>query len=71
MKKILTIALLPFIFLIFIAATPTVKEPAVLIFSKTNGYHHACIPVGIAAIQKLGKENGFDGRYNDGFTPLQ
>ena len=35
-------------------------KPAVLIFSKTNGYHHACIPVGAAAIMKLGRENGFD-----------
>jgi type 1 glutamine amidotransferase len=36
------------------------SKPKVLIFSKTNGYHHACIPVGIEAIKKLGTENGFD-----------
>ena len=35
-------------------------HPKVLIFSKTTGFHHASIPDGIAAIQKLGKENGFD-----------
>ena len=35
-------------------------KPKVLIFSKTNGYHHASIAAGILAIQKLGAENGFD-----------
>jgi type 1 glutamine amidotransferase len=59
MKKLITIAILPVIFFIFIAAKPADKKPSVLIFSKTNGYHHACIPVGIEAIKKLGQENGF------------
>ena len=31
----------------------------VLVFSKTNGFHHSSIPNGKEAIQKLGKENGF------------
>ncbi|HEY4335820.1 MAG TPA: ThuA domain-containing protein [Puia sp.] len=35
-------------------------NPKVLIFSKTNGYRHASIVPGIAAIKKLGSENGFD-----------
>lgn len=35
------------------------KSPAVLVFSKTEGYRHASIPDGRKAIQKLGKENGF------------
>src|SRR5258708_30194099 len=35
-------------------------RPKVLIFSKTNGYHHASIAAGIVAIKKLGAENGFD-----------
>ncbi len=35
-------------------------KPKVLVFSKTMGYKHASIPTGIAAIQKLGKENGFE-----------
>lgn len=39
------------------------KTPApnqrVLVFSKTLGWHHSCIPFGIAAIQKLGKDNDF------------
>ncbi|WP_380286221.1 ThuA domain-containing protein [Hymenobacter monticola] len=34
-------------------------RPAVLVFSKTNGFHHASIPVGIRAIQQLGRENKF------------
>src|SRR5688572_11250797 len=33
--------------------------PRVLVFSKTTGWKHSCIPFGIAAIQKLGQENGF------------
>jgi cytochrome c len=35
------------------------NESSVLIFSKTKGYYHESIPAGIAAIQKLGSENGF------------
>ena len=34
-------------------------NPRVLVFSKTAGFRHSSIPNGIAAIQKLGKENGF------------
>ncbi|HLU84326.1 MAG TPA: ThuA domain-containing protein, partial [Vicingaceae bacterium] len=34
--------------------------PKLLVFSKTAGYKHASIPAGIAAIEKLGKENGFE-----------
>jgi type 1 glutamine amidotransferase len=35
-------------------------RPKVLIFCKTNGYHHASIAAGTVAIKKLGAENGFD-----------
>lgn len=35
-------------------------KPKVLIFCKTNGYHHASIAAGTAAIRKLGEQNGFD-----------
>ena len=35
-------------------------KPRILVFSKTAGFKHASIPVGITAIQKLGSENGFD-----------
>src|SRR6202453_4936560 len=34
-------------------------QPRVLIFCKTNGYHHASISTGIAAIRLLGTKNGF------------
>ena len=44
----------------FAAFTHKSANPKILIFSKTNGYRHASIPVGIAAIKKLGTENGFD-----------
>src|SRR5688572_1686419 len=32
----------------------------VLVFGKTEGYHHTSIPTGMAAIQKIGAENKFD-----------
>ena len=32
----------------------------ILVFSKTNGFRHSSIPNGKTAIEKLGKENGFD-----------
>jgi cytochrome c len=35
------------------------QEPRVLVFSKTAGFRHSSIPNGIAAIRKLGQENGF------------
>ena len=38
------------------SAAPLTK---VLVFSKTAGFRHDAIPAGIAALQKLGAENGF------------
>src|SRR5881628_1596851 len=35
------------------------QEPRVLVFSKTAGYRHSSIPNGIAAVRKIGQENGF------------
>ncbi|MBC9911517.1 ThuA domain-containing protein [Chitinophaga varians] len=35
-------------------------QPRVLVFTKTTAFRHASIPAGIAALQKLGKENGFE-----------
>lgn len=35
-------------------------KPKILVFTKTAGFHHESIPQGVAAIQKLGTENGFD-----------
>ncbi|MGV8879234.1 MAG: ThuA domain-containing protein [Sphingobacteriaceae bacterium] len=42
-----------------VAAVVKAKTPKVLVFSKTKGFYHESIPAGIAAIQKLGAENGF------------
>jgi cytochrome c len=36
------------------------STPRILVFTKTKGYHHESIPDGVAAIQTLGKENGFE-----------
>ena len=55
--------IIPIVFIVFLALSCSKKNsdrPRVLVFSKTSGYHHASIPNGIAAIQKLGQENGFD-----------
>ncbi|HEX4681153.1 MAG TPA: ThuA domain-containing protein, partial [Gemmatimonadaceae bacterium] len=35
------------------------QQPRVLVFSKTAGFRHSSIPNGIAAVRKLGRENGF------------
>ena len=36
------------------------QMPRVLVFSKTLGWKHSCIPYAISAIKKLGEENGFE-----------
>jgi type 1 glutamine amidotransferase len=36
------------------------KTMRILVFSRTLGFHHASIPTGIAAIQKIGKENNLE-----------
>lgn len=35
-------------------------KPRVLVFSRTAGFVHGSIPEGVAAVQKLGVDNGFD-----------
>ncbi len=42
------------------AQPASVKKNNVLIFSKTSGFRHESIEVGIAAIKKLGTTNNFD-----------
>ena len=44
---------------VFIPFTTHSQQPRVLVFSKTAGFRHSSIPNGIAAIRKLGQENGF------------
>ena len=36
------------------------KQTRILVFSRTLGFHHASIPTGVAAIQKIGKENNME-----------
>lgn len=43
----------------FALSACSTDPPSVLVFSKTAGFDHTFIPDGIAAIQKLGEENGF------------
>lgn len=53
----------PWFFLFFsfaiLALTACGPEPKVLVFSKTVGYRHANIEAGLAALQQLGKAEGF------------
>jgi type 1 glutamine amidotransferase len=59
MKTILKFACFICGIIIAVSFAPVKKAPRVLVFSRTKGFHHASIPVGIAAVQKLGAENNF------------
>lgn len=48
------------LFFLYTFITTAKPLPKVLIFSKTKGFHHESIAIGISAIQKLGKENNFE-----------
>ncbi|MEX0904999.1 MAG: ThuA domain-containing protein [Balneolaceae bacterium] len=54
------LAILPLIILISSCSGVRDGDPKILVFSKTSGFYHASIPDGIAAIEKLGSENGFE-----------
>ena len=60
MKKILPLLLIAGVCIYVSCNNAKSGKPIVLVFSKTAQFRHASIPVGIAAIQKLGAENGFD-----------
>ena len=60
MKKALFIFLPVLAALFFSCTGKRSGQPRVLIFSKTAAFRHASIPQAIAAIQKLGVENGFE-----------
>lgn len=53
-------SILVFVFFSFLLSSCSSEKPRVLVFSKTEGFYHTSIPDGIAAIQKLGAENGFE-----------
>src|SRR6184192_38486 len=57
MKRLASLALL--LTSLCVPITAHAQQPRVLVFSKTAGFRHSSIPNGIAAIQKLGQENGF------------
>ena len=59
MKKIVVVIMVLFALVISSCGNKREGKPRVLVFSKTMGYEHASIPEGVAAIQKLGAENGF------------
>src|ERR1700744_5805738 len=53
--KFILLLFIPFLFLSFAPV-----KPKILVFTKTAGFHHASIPLGVSAIMKLGVENHFD-----------
>src|SRR6185437_13160743 len=57
MKRIVSLGLL--FASLFVPITGRAQQPRVLVFSKTAGFRHSSIGVGLAAIRKLGQENGF------------
>jgi cytochrome c len=61
MKKFLAFAIIACVACSYISCSNKREEKTrVLVFCLTKGYHHESITDGIAAIQKLGKENNFD-----------
>lgn len=59
MKKILPLLLLVGTIMLSSCSNKREGSPKVLVFSKTAGFVHTSIPAGVAAIEKLGYENGF------------
>ena len=57
MQRLVKLALL--LASLCVPITARAQEPRVLVFSKTAGFRHSSIGVGIAAVKKLGQENGF------------
>ena len=61
MKKMLVLLLAAIVTItLFSCSNKRSGKPRLLVFIKTSGYRHASIPNGIAAIQKLALENGYD-----------
>jgi len=60
MKKTLFIASFLLLTVFLISFVSTKKTTRILVFSRTLGFHHASIPTGIAAIQKIGKDNSME-----------
>ncbi|MDX5479012.1 MAG: ThuA domain-containing protein, partial [Cyclobacteriaceae bacterium] len=59
-KLLRTVMMVLTLVVVFASCNKRSGKPKVLVFSKTAGFYHESIPDGIAAIQKLGAENGFE-----------
>lgn len=59
-KLLRTVMMVLTLVVVFASCNKRSGKPKVLVFSKTAGFYHESIPDGIAAIQKLGEENGFE-----------
>lgn len=60
MSKILSYFLTAAFLVLFFVNPAAAKKKRILVFSKTAGFHHSSIKVGVAAIQKLGLANKFE-----------
>ena len=60
MEKAQRICYFALILLIAASCNKRPGKPKVLVFTKTAGFHHSSIPLGVQAILKLGSENNFD-----------
>lgn len=54
------ITLIAIVMVLFFSNSVSAKKKRILVFSKTAGFYHSSITVGIAAVQKLGLENKLD-----------
>jgi cytochrome c len=59
MNRLLVCLALLFLASMSLPVVTAAQQPRVLVFSKTSAFRHSSIPNGIAAIRKLGQENGF------------
>ena len=59
MKKLL-VFIMPIVVACSFSCNKREGKPRVLVFTKNTYYYHESIPTGVAAIMKLGQENGFD-----------
>lgn len=57
--RVITKNIIPLLLLICISFAFKKKDPTVLVFSKTSGFRHGSIELGIKAIKQLGQDNHF------------
>ncbi|MET3114225.1 cytochrome c [Pedobacter sp. CG_S7] len=48
------------LFMLFSSCNKRSGKPRILVFTKTAGFYHESIPLGVKAIEKLGNENNFE-----------